>query len=82
VDARAGKKYSKVTVGWSPVAGATGYKIRYKTGGSSTYKIVTVGPSTTSFQFTGKKGKNRIRIYALGDNYIPESEVRKKTVRF
>ena len=82
VDARAGRKSSKVTCSWSPVAGATGYKIRYKTGGSSTYKIVTVGPSSTFFQFTGKRGKNRIRIYALGDRYISESEVRKKTVRF
>jgi hypothetical protein len=82
VDASAGRKSSKVTCSWSPVAGATGYKIRYKTGGSSTYKIVTVGPSSTFFQFTGKRGKNRIRIYALGDRYISESEVRKKTVKF
>ena len=82
VNARAGRKSSKVTCSWTPVAGATGYKIRYKTGGSSSYKTVTVGPSSTFFQFTGKRGKNRIRIYALGDRYIPESEVRKKTVKF
>ena len=82
VKAKGGKKQKKVTVSWNKTKGATGYKIRYKTGGSSTYKIVTVGPSTTSFQFTGKKGKNRIRIYALGDRYIPESEVKKITVKF
>ena len=82
VNARTSKKNRTVTVRWDKAQGSTGYKIRYKTGGSSTYKIVTVGPSTTSFQFTGKKGKNRIRIYALGDRYIPESEVKKITVKF
>ena len=82
VQARGAKKNRKVTVNWNRTQGATGYKIRYKTGGSSTYKIVTAGPSSTSFQFTGRKGKNRIRIYALGDNYIPESEVKKITVKF
>ena len=81
VQAKASKKSSKVNVSWNRVQGATGYKIRYKTG-SSAYKTVTVGASSASYQFTGKKGKNRIRIYALGDSYIPESEVKKITVKF
>ena len=67
-------KNRKVTVRWDKVEGATSYKLQYKLPGKKSFSTVTVSASKTSYQFSGKKGTNYIRIYAVGDSYIPQTE--------
>ena len=59
----------KVTVKWKKVKGAMSYRVRYKLPGMTSYKAVDVGADTTFFTFRGKKGANRIRVYAVGDDF-------------
>lgn len=74
MNVRVKDKNRKVTVRWDKVEGAVSYKLQYKLPGKKSYTTVTVSASKTSYQFSGKKGTNYIRIYAVGDKYISQTD--------
>lgn len=74
-------KNRKVAVKWDKVEGATSYRVQYKLPGKKSYATATVGASKSSYQFTGKKGTNHIRVYAVGDKYIPQTDKYETSVK-
>ena len=71
----------RITVKWDKVDGAMSYRVRYKLPGMKSYKAVNVGAGTTSFTFNGKKGTNRVRVYARGDDRIKRSETAYEKIK-
>lgn len=74
-------KGRSITIEWSKVRGATAYKIKYLLPGAREPQTVVLDPHKRTYTFTGGRGTNAVKIYALGDAYIPRSRVHTETIR-
>lgn len=70
-----------ITIEWTRVKGATAYKVKYLLPGSRSPQTTVLDSHQRTFTFAGAKGANMVKIFAVGDAYIPRSRVHTETIQ-